>query len=710
MEQQYPLMKGKLKFLRRSLVLGPQDEAILQKVRQKGLYVKCVKDLEMNRAAGKINLRKHKYLKGKLVNCLTKLVIRNSGKYEWYNILKYARNIQTLSLQFIRPEIFRCSSYILPTEYASNKKKKSVEKFLQCLKKLPKGIQGLGLEIDELKIEKGHLNKLYRIIGSFKHLERYNRMLGFQPTDVSYVFKELVLIKNYLSKAREFKKFRYNFRRNHPKSIQDQHEFLAIMKYGRQCPWVTDFKIQLEPDVTLDVDVKEETSVDYTEEERAKYEEAQWEDDERFGMPVAIDEEDEEVVEEDDDDETEENRMEKLKQETAIFFRFDLFPNLRKLVLQFHRKCFYPLDDFVVKGFSALKNLKHLVIIAKERPQGARFLFEGLLEVPLLEMINLKMPFIKGDEWELLKRFFDKQVDLKAITLEILKSRSTKEGYLEQNKCFAEYVGGYLSKKPKLEYVCLRSKLLTVEVLSEALKKVEIRDQLKLFRVSLFDDHLITEKLASERVKGLCDFLISQKESLCYLSLNLLFILESAVIQQLTRAISQMKVLIMLELFINADRSHDQVAREENIEEQIKFFKKVMKKPNVIENYGKFEDYFEDIAKMLRALRTLDDLGLFCFFLQKAGEEAKKEFIEILKAFPEMKKLRNLNFNIPFKIAPKYLLKEVEDSLMNTANLKTGEIYVGGNSLLLDSSYAHHVNRIIDEVNQRQQLRSDLMF
>jgi len=691
------LMKGKMKFLRRFIVVDSQDKNILQKARQKGIYVRCVNDLDMANHLGEVNLRKHKYLKGKYVNCLKKVEIKRSGRFEWYNVLKNARNLENVNLIFARTEIFEVAGFAV-------RFKKSIDKLLQCIKKLPKGIKYLNIKIDELEVEKGHLNKIYRAVGSFKHLETYKRMLGFQPPDVSYVFKELLLIKNYLSKARELKNFGYNFRRDHPKSIQDQHEFLALMKYGRQCPWVTDFKLYLEPDVMLNVDLKEETSVDYTEEEREKYEENQWEDDYDAELEEEEfeDDEEEEVLEEEEDDETEEEKVNKLKEEIATFYRFDLFPNLKKLHLELSKGCFYPLDSFVVKGFSALKSLKHLVVAAKDRPQGTKYLFEGFLEVPLLEMFHLKMPFMKKEDWDLLKRFFDKQVDLQAITLDIFKNRSTKEGYLEQNRDFAEYVGGYLSKKPKLEYVCLRSKILTVEALSETLKRVEIKDQLKLLSVSVFDDHLTTEKSASERVKGLCDFIISQKGSLCYLSVNLLFILEAEVLQRLTRAIPQIKILRMLEFYINAD----QTIRDESI----KFFKNVLKEANVVESYPKCESYFVEVAEMLKKLQTVDDLALYQYILQSKEENLKDEFIEILRALPEMKKLRNLDLSIPFKKISDSFLKETRESLLGLTDLSTVAVETGGHSLFFDKPYDYFVQNIVRQVNQRQYLRTDLMF
>ena len=139
-QSQYSLFPKKPKFLRRFVVLDVHDEPILQKARQKGIYVRCMTDLDMSKHVGKINLKKHKYIKGKTVNCLKKVEITNSGKYEWYNVLKYAKNIESFDLVFIRSEIFESSGFAV-------QHKKSTAKLLQCLKKLPKGIKNLSLKI-----------------------------------------------------------------------------------------------------------------------------------------------------------------------------------------------------------------------------------------------------------------------------------------------------------------------------------------------------------------------------------------------------------------------------------------------------------------------------------------------------------------------------------------------------------------------------------
>ena len=485
--------KQKPKFIRRIISVNASDENILQKTRQKGVYVKAVSDLDMkSEYLEQVNLKKHKYLKGKFVSCLKRVLIKNSGKYEWYNVLKNAKNIERFDLIFVESEI--------KGDFLSRRiNRKCLFKLLKWIKKLPKGIKAMTMRIDEIDILEGHLQKIYRVLSLFHHLESFKRVFGFTSSIDSYVQQEMELIERYLSKPKL--SIGYNFRRNISHLAHDQYEFLEAMKAGLECKWMKDLKLQIEPDSL----------------ERADFE-------------------DEKSIYSNNEDDYEDDEVKRLKEEMSVFYRFSLFPNLQKLTLELCNRYLCPLDEFVVEGFRALRNLKKLILTINDRPKGTKYFFEGLLEIPSqLSLISLKIPFIKKGEWSLLERVFERQGGLKTINLDISGFRRTKRGYLEENKCFEEYLGRFLSKKPKLQYLYLRSKILTIETLSESLKNVkEFQGQLRLFSVGLFDDNMTTKKTPFERTQGLCDFIKSQKDSLRDLYIEIPFILDVEMMRYLT--------------------------------------------------------------------------------------------------------------------------------------------------------------------------------
>jgi len=231
-------------------------------------------------------------------------------------------------------------------------------------------------------------------------------------------------------------------------------------------------------------------------------------------------------------------------------FRFHLFPNLRQLLIRISYDCLYPLDRFVVDGFKALTKLESMKVSMSERPLGTTWVFRGLLELPSLKYFRMKIPFIKDEEWVLLEEFFSKQNNLIDMRIGINAQRSTKTGYLQQNK-HLENVWKFLENKPKLQYLGFKSKTWSLESLSKGLQPIHL-PQLKYIKLKCMDDIFTSASPAEKRVEGLCDFITNHKATLRHLTLNLIFALEIDVIKKLGEAISEVSQLKELKLYVNS--------------------------------------------------------------------------------------------------------------------------------------------------------------
>jgi len=96
-----------------------------------------------------------------------------------------------------------------------------------------------------------------------------------------------------------------------------------------------------------------------------------------------------------------------MREEIKPFYRFELFPNLKKLEI-IQKDCMYPLGSFVVDGFSSLKTLKELKIDIMERSMGTSYIFKGLLGLPKLQKFSLYLTFLKEEDWLFLNPSFGK--------------------------------------------------------------------------------------------------------------------------------------------------------------------------------------------------------------------------------------------------------------------------------------------------------------
>ena len=729
--------KIKHKFLRRTLILDAEDEAVLMKVRMKGLHLKEIYELEKGEGELPYELHKHQYLKKKYLNATTSIQIASSTKLHWLNQLKNAKNATCIVISLGKEDF----EHVLGFPNTDAK----IEFVLQCLRKLSKKIKEFKISIEGLSVKKGHMQAIYRILGSMRELKIFWRTFGFQKPE-RYLEKEYKLINRYLPRIKTLEEFQYDYWRYEKECWAndemidigentriDQLDFQQLTLYSEPCPYVTNLTLNVVGEFfrtfqTVQNDLEEELSESNGENKTRRLGE-QWEDED--SQASEDDDSQENSAEEDDDDEgseeewndedednnnpdnappadvvefgTEEEKRYILYQEIKPFYRFDLFPNVKNLMFQTFDDCVYPLDTFVVDGFRALKQLEFLDLTIEARPVGTHFLFDGLMELSKkLQKFSLEIKFLKEKEWALLDAFFEKQDQLKSITLIIPSERSTKQGFLTQSQHF-ENTYKWIENKPNLQYLDLRSLYCSLESLSKALGKTTMVNQLKLLGVEAIDDMGITPSGPKERVEGLCDFIKRQKESLLYLTVSIPYVYVPEIMENVAEAISQVKSLRELELYIN-------YVTETTLKEYSRFFERILKKDNPLKVRRKTKNtrsWYPAIAEMLKKLENLDDLTMYFGLSDEVEEKWSEEYFGIIREIPQMKSLWTVEFNLPFSNISRPFTEDIQHLIYDMRNVSSITLDTDD---VMNEGRAEMIERVVEEVNLRQSLRCDYLF
>lgn len=709
------------------------------KVRMKKIYVKEVYELEKDEENDPYELRKHKYLRGKTLAGLNSIQIASLNQLYWFNDVKNAKNLDVVVISLGKEDFDSVIGF--PDMNAK------IEFVLRCLKKFPKKIKEFKISIEGLSVKRGHMQTIYRTIAGMKDLKIFWRSFGFQRPE-KYLEKEYKLINRYLPRFKKLEEFEYDYWRYEKQCWAndemvdigehtriDQGDFQKLVQHNKPCPYVTNLTLNIVGEFfrtyeAVQNDLEEEMSESGGENKTRKIAD-QWEDD----NPEDEDEDDEEDYEDEESDEedegeeeeedvvsdneeegnpddqeppeevkfnSEEEKKEKLREEIMPFYRFDLFPNVNTMIFQVFDDCLYPLDTFVVDGFAALKKLEFLDLTIESRPIGTHNVFDGLMVLPKLQKFSLEIKFIKEKEWEILDEFFKKQEDLKSLTLIIPEERSTKEGFVKQNEHF-EKLYTYINNKPNLQYLDLRSLYCSLESLSKALDQTTMVNQLKLLGIEAIDDAGMTTTCASDRVLGLCNFIKRHKESLLYLTVSLPFVFVPTILERLAEAISEVKSLKELELYIN-------YVTELTMDQYAKFFEKILKKENPIKARRKLKhpkSWYPAMAEMLKSLPLLDDLTLYFGMADEVDEKFMEPFLQVLREIPKIRTLNVVEFNIPFSSISK---RNFEEILQIIADMKNVSSITVDSDEIMKESYIEALERVVEAVNLRQALRCDYMF
>ena len=711
------------KFLLRTFTISNKDDAAYRFVRVKRFYLKRL-----------------------VVDFLNRQLYKTDYKFV-SEVLKNSKTLKTLKRAHI-------TSDLKPHVHESLKHSKNLKKYNigfktddDETKKIQIYLKNLSLQVEMIRINIFRLSfmdnndDLYnnaKAIRRFRHLKYFNRWYfshTFDPEreegERSHVSNELQTLSDSVSRLKEMKKITFHTNYSEQRGLQ------RAMRRGFVYPGITGLRIDLDgPQFTHFYRMEEffaeeketERIYEYEDDpslswenmsryqkqiyrsviENIKKEDLRMEDDLRK-TPKSITKEEEfdwkaKFQEIDDrDDEVFAARC-RMKEDIKPFFRYELFPDLKKLSFK-QRTFLYPLGPFVVDGFKALNKLESFKFKIASRSFGTKYVFEGLKHLPLLKKFSLTINFLRDKEWDLLENFLEGQVNLECLSLTIKADYFIKHRFLRQNAAL-EKIMQDLNNKPKLKIIELRSPYWSLQSLSNGLAHVvKLTNQIQTFEFQGSDDIIDSEERVWKRVQGLCQFIKNQKKSLQEVSLELGIALEDNLVNHIMEALSKLVNLRNLHLDINSGFIHAGGIF-------ISYFKMAhsnKSKSVPAEKNPTPEIWSPSLAKYLKKLHSLENLKLSLGIINPNKQDSGKWIVEAIKALPSLERLKYLDIAVDENQVLKREEPKIITALRELKNIKEMRIDLYGDygEYSFDES---KIKEIVLEVNRKQAVRSDLMF
>ena len=716
-------------FLLRNVKISDENAQVLLKIRLKRLYLKKVIDNRIDTDRRTYELVYRFFKNNRLLKAVKSLQIPVIRQLYAYETLKSSKNLKKFSIN-------------------ADDEDTNLAKIAFYLKRLPPDVQTITLYLS--RFDDIIPKDLYNIAKSLRRLRKlqYFYRCYFLENNINktYITKELHTYSKSVSRLKNLDKVVYIVGRD------EQPGFQRAMRRDIKYPGITELQMRLsasqlpyynrmaryfDPDESCNVDppsyfdnmteVKEYIYQVVLDEVR--HDDAEKNDDLNFGhlpipkscskIPKEID-----FDPNDNDDvaseagtvasySAEDERKFKinerfliecmLRAEMSPFYRFHLFPNLKKLTI-LQEDHLYPLGSFAQEGLAALKKLESLKINILRRSVGSTYLFKGFLQLPSLKKFSLHITFIKDEDWVLLKQFLEIQNNLESFSIWIRCEPGSKARYLKQNIYFEEAVK-CLDNKKLLKSLDLRSDFLSLETLSKALGNLSMTNQLSSLRLEGSDDTVISEQKLWKRVEGLCKFIKNQKESLRKLYVSLLFVLEDNVVTHIGEAISKLTGLRRLEIGLN-------FAVKEKMNSFQTFFENTLQEDISVESRKKLtisKIWNLNLAKYLKRLDNLEDFMLTFDVLNPNEKGSAKWFVDVMNVLPTLEKLRKVQIWAHDGGAVKDYEAKIVKAMLEMKNIKEIDMNFFDDSGYFMRNY-WWIERVVSHVNKRQAMISDLMF
>jgi len=710
--------KPKYQFILRNIRFNPGNNQLLKKINLKGLYVhKIIEEGYYNdeEEAG-TETAHQRYIRSKLFKGLRHIKIASLQRPYWQETLKRAKGLRSIKIH--------------PTDNFGDLG--PIPKFI---KRLPKDVEDV--RIDIYKQEAVLCKYIYQIpkkMAYLRNLKIFKRSL-LVDGDESYVSKELGWYNKSAGRLKRLEKLEYDQCSSEQKGL---HKF---MRGNKMNPAITVLKMYLSAAGLENYNRFRQIYGEFVEKDqenvkilratgstegvimrgrRARSQENSGIFPTRMGfLDLFGDDGDAETQSDDEDEEEEEeeegqpnNRRvlgrlqieEMMEKELSPYFRLNLFPNLQKLNLLFE-DALYPLGSFVLRGFQELKNLKELKIDIMSRSIRTKYIFQGMLFLPLLKTFTLRITHLKHEDWRLLNRFITNQRELETFGLYVRLEKGTKEQYFQQNQNLESMIKTFEGHKA-IKSLDIQSAYWSLEVLSNGLKHLlKMPNQLKTFRFQGSDDTINSTEKYNKRVEGLCKFLKSQSKSLEELYVRFPLALEENVVSHVCEAVGKLTELRKLTFLMNNTFSLGLEYLTHHYEQtlQIEIMQDQRKK------LGRSKKWNPKIAKALKGLQKLEELSIDFDLENKEDEESLRWFIDVFKMIPEMKSLRKFTFSSHSCKAVMGVEGKLARSLMEMRNVRAiaGDVF---DNVEFDLFEFELLVEALILVNIRQSLRSDLMF
>jgi len=390
-----------------------------------------------------------------------------------------------------------------------------------------------------------------------------------------------------------------------------------------------------------------------------------------------------------------------MREEIKPFYRFELFPNLKRLHLR-TSDVLFPLGSFVVDGFAALKKLENLKICFRGQPIRTTNLFRGFLQLPLLNNFSLTISLLNNEEWELLKQFLRSQNNLESFSLEITDFCSTRSEHLKQSAHLENIIQSF-NNKPSLKSLKLKSQYWCLETISKGLSQLKIKNQLQILDIQASDALVSSHQKPSQRIQGLCNFIKNQRESLKTFSLSLPLVIDDEIISQVGKALSELTQL--KKLYVGIQSLHDGTTLQ-----LFRYFEMLLTY-DVPGNSTTVKVWNPKLGHFLQKIQSLESFNMRIKMVYMGENESNLWLLDVLKAFSSLPKLRTAKISLwsdktwgilPKKmIAPVLELKNIREIDIDFWDTKDNDPHQSARTRLY---------RVIRELKDRQATRCDLMF
>jgi len=623
----------------------------------------------------------------------------------WLNDLKAAKSLKEIQVKINLDDI-----KAIPGFYQASL---VIDKILQCLKKFPKGIRSVSIQAEGLNIRKGHLCKIYRILGSFKKIERIQRVFGVMRGQ-DLVKREYGLARRYMRRCRYLKRFEYNpfgyqddgywmgfDQLYHPfHAKEDQKSFMGTMKERKMFEFVTNLKLPINTKyftnyVHYERFLKELKDDQVSSSSSSSEDEGNSSEDEE-----RIDAGTQKIIQD-----RNKNMMKiRLERGLLLFFRFELFPNLKSLKIDMNKKSLYYFTNSIIKSFGSLPHLESLEIALPKNPRSSKFLYKALLRLPLLSRFGLIMSTLLEEEAQLLLKFLERQTNLTSLMLNNDWIHVDEKSYRIQEDLIRN-LGKYLARNKSLKDLSLLFGGSSMASLSASLRELGAswKNQMRALTLGFYDNTVS----GSETVQGLCGFLENQGESLKSLFLEFNFIVNADALSAICQRITKLKQLRSLELYINE-------IGEPLKKTYIGFFKDTLKEKSPLAlrpNVKGYKTWLVELARMLPKMENLEVLKLKVGRLTIFDEKFVREYLKVVESLRKIERLRNLSINIPFSNLKKEEKEEMKKGLLRLENVRNlvVEPFIGKEDedvRIADDD----ILEIAELVNQRQATKHALLF
>ena len=719
-------------FLLRNLRISDENAQVLLKLRLKRLYLKKLIDNRVETYGRTYELVYRFFKNNKLLKAIKHAQIPVICKVHAHEALKSSKNLKKFSIN-------------------ADDEDTNIAKITFYLKKLPPKVQTISLVLSKFgDVAPKDLYNIAKSLRRLRKLQSFHRCYFLEDNrNNTYITKELHTYSKSVSRLKNLDRIVYTV------GGDEQPGFQRAMRRDIEYPGITELQMRLSANqlpyynrMAMYFDPDESGNVDppsyfdnMTEVKQYIYQivldevrqdDAEKHDDLGFGnipvpavnssSPCNVEEKGEEIDLQDEVDSeagtvasysAEDEKKFKinerfliecmLRAEMSPFYRFHLFPNLKKLTI-LQEDHMYPLGSFAQEGLAALKKLESLKISILRRSVGSTYLFKGFLQLPLLKKFSLHISFIKNEEWIFLKQFLEIQDNLESFSIWIKRESGSRSRYLEQNVYFEESIK-CLENKRLLRSLDLRSDFWSLETLSKALAQLPLADQLRTLRLEGSDDTVTSQQKLWKRVEGLCKFIKNQKGSLRKLYVSLPFALEDNVVTHIGEAISKLTELRKLDIELN-------FALKEKMNSFTAFFANTLQENVSSEPRKKLsipKIWNPNLAKYLKRLHNLEDFTLIFDVLSPYEKNSVKWFVDAMNVLPSLEKLRRVQIWSRDGGAVKSHEEKVANAVLEMKNIKEVEI-----NFFDDSGYFMHnywwIGRIVNQVNKKQSMRSDLMF